>query len=138
MRQGSCTVNEYLHKFNQLACYAPEDVARDEDKQERFLEGLNDDLSVQLISQDYSDFQQLVNKAIRQEGKHQEMENRKRRMAAQKFNPGGLPKARGTSSHQVGIQPATSTETPAMNNPENLEYSKTSEDGQPQKDSVIP
>ena len=65
LRQGNRSVNEYLHKFNQLARYAPEDVASDEAKQERFLEGLNDDLAVQLIAQDYSDFQQLVSKAIR-------------------------------------------------------------------------
>ena len=71
-RQGNRSVSEYLHKFNQLARYAPEDVATDEAKQERFLEGLNDDLSVRLIAQDYTDFQQLVNKAIRQEGKHLE------------------------------------------------------------------
>ena len=97
LRQGNRTVNEYLHKFNQLARYALEDVATDEAKQERFLEGLNDDLSVRLIAQDYTDFQQLVNKAIRQEGKHLEMGNRKRSMAAQKFNPGGFPKPRPTS-----------------------------------------
>ena len=56
LRQGNRSVNEYLHKFNQLARYAPEDVATNESKQERFLDGLNDDLVV-LITQDYSDFQ---------------------------------------------------------------------------------
>ena len=68
---------EYLHTFNQLARYAPEDVASDENKQERFLEGLNDEIAVLLIAQEHSDFQQLVSKAIRQEGKLQEMESRK-------------------------------------------------------------
>ena len=56
LRQGNRSVSEYLHKFNQLARYAPEDVATDGSKQERFLEGLNDDLSVQLLSHDYPDF----------------------------------------------------------------------------------
>ena len=135
LRQGNRSVNEYLHKFNQLARYAPGDVAKDEDKQEKFLEGLNDDLFVQLISQDYSDFQLLVNKAIHQEGKHQEMKNRKRRMTAQKFNPRDLPKARGTSSHQVRSQPATSTDTTTINNPDSLESPKTPDDGPPPKDS---
>lgn len=93
LRQGSRSVNEYLHKFNQLACYASEDVTTDEAKQECFLEGLNDDLAV-LIAQDYSDFQQLVSKAIRQEGKHIEMENCKRKKASQKFNSRGFPKPR--------------------------------------------
>ena len=46
LRQGNRTVSEYLHKFNHLARYAPEDVATEESKQERFLEGINDDLSV--------------------------------------------------------------------------------------------
>lgn len=94
LRQGSRTVNEYLHKFNQLNRYAPEDVALDEAKQERFFEGLNDEISVLLIAQDHSDFQQLISKAIRQEGKQLEMENRKRKKAAQRFNPRGFPKPR--------------------------------------------
>ena len=57
LRQGNRSVSEYLHRFNQLARYAPQDVARDEDRQERFLEGLNDELFVRLISQDFTDFQ---------------------------------------------------------------------------------
>lgn len=84
-------MGEYLQRFNQLARYALADVARDEDRQERFMEGLNDEISVQLISQYYTDFQRLVNKAFRLEAKQQEMENRKRRMAAQKFNSGDNP-----------------------------------------------
>ena len=50
-------------------------------------------------------------------------------------DPGGLPKARGTSSHQVRFQPATSTEAPALNDLDSLESSKTPEEDQPQKDS---
>lgn len=65
LKQGSRTVNEYMHKFNQLARYAPGDVATDESKQEHFLEGLNDEISVHLVSQEHTDFQQLVSKAIR-------------------------------------------------------------------------
>ena len=56
LRQRSRTVNEYLHKFNQLARYAPEDVASEEAKQERFLKGLNDEITVLLIAQDHLDF----------------------------------------------------------------------------------
>lgn len=65
LHQDNRSVNEYLHKFNQLARYEPKDVATDKAKQEHFLEGLNDDLLARLIAQDYTDFQQLVNKAIR-------------------------------------------------------------------------
>lgn len=107
LRQGNRTVSEYLHKFNQLSRYAPQDVATDEAKQERFLEGLNDDLVVQLIAQDYSDFQQLVSKAIRQEGKHLEMENRKKRKAAQQFSSEGFSRPWTTLPQQK--RPATSS-----------------------------
>ena len=57
LRQGNRTVNEYLHKFNQLARYALDDVATDQARQEHFMEGLNNDISVRLVSQDYTDFQ---------------------------------------------------------------------------------
>lgn len=45
-----------MHKFNQLARYALQDVATDEVKQESFMEGLNHDLSVHLIPYDYTNF----------------------------------------------------------------------------------
>jgi hypothetical protein len=44
LRQGSMTVNEYLHSFIQLSRYATEDIDTDEKKQDMFLEGLNDDI----------------------------------------------------------------------------------------------
>nr|ABA97915.1 retrotransposon protein, putative, unclassified [Oryza sativa Japonica Group] len=71
---------EYLHEFNRLARYAPEDVRTDEERQEKFFEGLKDELSVTLISHDYVDFQQPVDKAIRLEDKKNRMDNRKRKM----------------------------------------------------------
>ncbi|MBS2589702.1 retrotransposon gag domain-containing protein, partial [Salmonella enterica subsp. enterica serovar 1,4,[5],12:i:-] len=78
LKQKDRTVAEYLHEFNRLARYAPEDVRTDEERQEKFLEGLKDELSVTLISHDYVDFQQLVDKAIRLEDKKNRMDNRKR------------------------------------------------------------
>ena len=39
---------EYDEEFNKLARYAPEDVRGDVARQEKFLEGLNDELGVQL------------------------------------------------------------------------------------------
>jgi Retrotransposon gag protein. len=80
LKQKDRTVTEYLHEFNRLARYAPEDVRTDEERQEKFLEGLKDELSVMLISHDYEDFQELVDKAIRLEDKKNRMDNRKRRM----------------------------------------------------------
>nr|ABA99151.1 retrotransposon protein, putative, Ty3-gypsy subclass [Oryza sativa Japonica Group] len=67
LQQGTRTVIEYLHEFNRLARYAPEDVRTDAERQEKFLSGLDDELTNQLISRDYEDFQKLVDKAIRQE-----------------------------------------------------------------------
>ncbi|XP_073361761.1 uncharacterized protein [Aegilops tauschii subsp. strangulata] len=44
--QGNCTVGQYVDEFSQLACYAPGDVATDATKQEKFLEGLNNELGM--------------------------------------------------------------------------------------------
>ena len=46
LRQGGCTVGQYVDDFSNLARYAPDDVATDAAKQEKFLEGLNDELSM--------------------------------------------------------------------------------------------
>src|SRR3954462_10575652 len=48
LRQGGRSVAEYVEEFNNLARYAPNDVNTDAARQEKFLEGLNDDLSLQL------------------------------------------------------------------------------------------
>jgi Zinc knuckle./Retrotransposon gag protein. len=93
LKQKDHTVAEYLHEFNRLACYAPEDVRTDEERQEKFLEGLKDELSVTLISHDYVDFQQLVDKAIRLEDKKNRMDNRKRKMTV-------FQEAQGSSQRQ--------------------------------------
>ena len=44
--QGTMTVTEYRDRFLQLARYAPADFADDHKKQEHFMEGLEDYLSV--------------------------------------------------------------------------------------------
>ena len=49
LRQGGRTVGQYVEEFSKLARYAPDDVATDAAKQEMFLEGLNDELSMQLM-----------------------------------------------------------------------------------------
>nr|ABA97429.1 retrotransposon protein, putative, Ty3-gypsy subclass [Oryza sativa Japonica Group] len=70
-----------------------QDVRTDEERQEKFLEGLKDELSVTLISHDYVDFQQLVDKAIRLEDKKNRMDNRKRKMIV-------FQEAQGSSQRQ--------------------------------------
>nr|CAE05582.2 OSJNBa0032N05.27 [Oryza sativa Japonica Group] len=93
LKQKDQTVAEYLHEFNRLARYAPEDVRTEKERQEKFLEGLKDELSVMLISHDYADFQQLVDKAIRLEDKKNRMDNRKRKMTV-------FQEAQGSSQRQ--------------------------------------
>src|SRR5512141_2127903 len=100
LTQGSRSVTEYLHEFNRLARYAPEDVRNVEERQEKFLEGLNDELSYPLMVGDYPDFQKLVDKAIRQEDKYNCMEQRKRRIAQFKTQQGNNQKPRLTLGPQ--------------------------------------
>jgi hypothetical protein len=42
------TVSEYVTRFSQLSCYAPNDVDTDENKQECFLNRLDDGLAYAL------------------------------------------------------------------------------------------
>ena len=79
MRQGGRTVNAYVEEFNILARYAPNDVNTDAARQEKFLDGLNDDLGVQLTVATFANCQELIDKAIVLEGKHQAIENSKRK-----------------------------------------------------------
>jgi hypothetical protein len=74
LKQGGMTVNEYLNSFIQLSRYAPDDINTDKKKQDVFLNGLNDDIQVQLLNTDYADFQHMVDKAIVIENKIKEME----------------------------------------------------------------
>ena len=56
LKQGSMFVAEYRDKFAQLSCYAPNDVAKDSEKQCHFLKGLYDGLQLQLMSNTYPNF----------------------------------------------------------------------------------
>nr|ABA92247.2 retrotransposon protein, putative, Ty3-gypsy subclass [Oryza sativa Japonica Group] len=109
LTQGSRSVTEYLHEFNRLARYAPEDVRNDEERQEKFLEGLNDELSYPLMTGDYPDFQKLVDKAIRQEDKYNRMEQKKRRIAHFKAQQGSNQKPRLTLGPQSMPQGGSSS-----------------------------
>ena len=56
LKQGSMSVCEYRDKFTELSRYAPADMARDEDKQECFLDGLIDGLNYMMSNIKYDDF----------------------------------------------------------------------------------
>ena len=57
LRQGGRTVGQHVDDFSKLARYAPDDVAMDAAKQEKFLEGLNDELSMQLMVANFNNYQ---------------------------------------------------------------------------------
>jgi hypothetical protein len=64
LQQGSMTVEEYTHRFIELARYAPEEVNDDDKKQDMFKKGLSPELRTLLTPQIYPDFNTLMNKAI--------------------------------------------------------------------------
>ena len=50
-------MGQYVDDFSKLARYAPDDVATDAAKQEKFLEGLNDELSMHLMIATFNNYQ---------------------------------------------------------------------------------
>jgi len=78
LRMGSMSVDEYHDNFEQLACYAPNEVSEDANKQRLFMKGLR----MQLASNTYANFQALVNHAIVLDDMRKE-QDRKRGMQGQ-------------------------------------------------------
>jgi hypothetical protein len=72
LTQGGRSVSEYVHKFTELACYAPDDVSTETRKMARFLKGLRPELKTILASQDFLSFSHLSNKAIQVERANEE------------------------------------------------------------------
>ena len=60
LRQGNRTVGQYVDEFSKLARYAPDDVATYAAKQEKFMEGLNDEMSMQLMAATFTNYQEFV------------------------------------------------------------------------------
>jgi oligoendopeptidase F len=67
LTQGGRSVSEYVHKFTELARYAPDDVSTEARKMACFLKGLRPELKTILASQDFLSFLHLSNKAIQVE-----------------------------------------------------------------------
>jgi hypothetical protein len=72
LTQGGRSVSEYMHKFTELARYAPDDVSTEAKKMARFLKGLRPELKTILASQDFLSFSHLSNKAIQVERAREE------------------------------------------------------------------
>jgi hypothetical protein len=64
LQQGNKSVEEYTYQFIELARYAPEEVNKDEKKQDMFRKGLNAELKKLLSPCIYPDFNTLMNMAI--------------------------------------------------------------------------
>jgi hypothetical protein len=79
LTQGNMSVSEYHDRFTQLSCYAPKEVDTDEERQERFLEGLIGPLNYQQPSHSFPNLQTLLNKAIGLENKRKELSYHKRK-----------------------------------------------------------
>ena len=88
LHQGGCTVGQYVDDFSKLACYAPDDVATDAAKQEKFLEGLNDELSMKLMVASFNNYQEMVDRALMIEGKQQQIDNHNKKYGQGKYNSG--------------------------------------------------
>src|SRR3954468_2459267 len=86
--QGSRSLADYAELFNKLARYAPEDVSTDRKRQEEFMRGLNDEISIQLCASRYGNYQELYDSAVAVESKHKNMENRKRKHGYDKYGSG--------------------------------------------------
>jgi hypothetical protein len=85
LQQGSMTVEEYTHRFIELARYAPEEVNDDDKKQDMFKKGLNPELWTLLTPQIYPNFNTLMNKAILTErDKTEERKDNKRKFLESK------------------------------------------------------
>jgi hypothetical protein len=78
-KQGGMSVAEYRDRFIEMSRYAPEEVADDPKKQERFLEGLAGPLRYQLTSHTFPTFQQLLDKSIVLESMRKELGELKRK-----------------------------------------------------------
>jgi hypothetical protein len=78
LKQGSMSVTKYLDKFTSWGRYAPNDIDSNE-KKERFLNGLHEEVKTYLVAVSYNDLEALVDAAIMVEGKHKAaLESRKR------------------------------------------------------------
>ena len=49
-------MGQYVEEFSKLARYAPDDVATDAAKQENVMEGMNDEMSMQLMVETFNNY----------------------------------------------------------------------------------
>jgi hypothetical protein len=69
LKQKFCSVSEYIDEFTNLSRYALDDIDTDAKRKEKFLEGLNDELSIPLYVAYTPTFLSLLDQAITLESK---------------------------------------------------------------------
>jgi hypothetical protein len=79
LRQKYHSVSEYIDEFTNLSRYAPDDIDTDAKRKDKFLEGLNDELSIPLSVAYTPTFQSLLDQAITLESRMKQSKNRKRK-----------------------------------------------------------
>jgi hypothetical protein len=99
------TVTEYRDRFLQLARYAPAEVADDHDKQEHFMEGLEDYIQYALLNLRFDDFNHLVDNTLNTERKHREMEDKKRKITPVAFGSNTRPHFQPPQQQQQQYRP---------------------------------
>ena len=103
LTQGSMSVCAYRDKFTELSRYSPTDVATDQEKQDKFLEGLDDGLSYVMSNVKYANFQEMVDRAIVLESKRKKMEDKKRKsFYSQQQGSNNRPRFNNQQSYQYG------------------------------------
>jgi hypothetical protein len=83
LKQGNMSVSEYRNKFIQLSRYAPDEVTKNERKQEHFIEELNGPLQYALVAHTFPSFQRLLDKALAIEHKRVQLGDLKRKAISQ-------------------------------------------------------
>ncbi|KAK1648360.1 hypothetical protein QYE76_066165 [Lolium multiflorum] len=112
LKQGRLTVVEYRDRFLTLSRYAPDETDTTEKRQERFLNGLHDEMQTVLVNIPFTDLEALVDSAIQMEGKmNQANENRKRRGYNNNYNNNNYnrapPRAPNNNSNNTNTAPRT-------------------------------
>ena len=84
--QGEMSVVEYTHKFNELAQYAPNEVAIDEAKKVRYEHSLTAIMQEKLCNIPTPTFNEMVSAAIKAETKKNAVDNDSHKRGP--YNPG--------------------------------------------------
>jgi hypothetical protein len=95
------SVNEYVTKFTQISRYTPNEVDSDEKKQDYFLNSLNDGLVYALETQNFENFQGMVNKALVLENHRGVMEHKRKLVPQHQLGSSSRPRVGPPSAGPV-------------------------------------